>query len=115
LGWPGVLGNTDELLWDPAQLVQQESRASKLREWLHTLFGRLAPWAAEQLDAERIAWLRTLPQEWRQGSLLAAVHASPGDLWPAPMPDADDCTLAGCPGWKVHLCSVTLPRSYMQV
>lgn len=94
LEWPGVLGNTDELLWDPAQLVQQESRAPKLHEWLHTLFGRLAPWAAEKLGAERIAWLRTLPQEWRHGSLLA-VHASPGDPWAAPMPDADDGTLAG--------------------
>jgi putative phosphoesterase len=97
LGWPGVLGNTDELLWDPGQLAQQESRAPKLRDWLRTLFGRLAPWAEERLGAERIAWLRTLPGEWRQGSLLA-VHASPGDLWSAPMPDADDGTLTGTYG-----------------
>src|SRR5918911_2969051 len=92
LGWPGVLGNTDEMLWQPTLQQEQERRAPKLRTWLHTLFATLAPWAREQLGAERIAWLRTLSREWRHHDLLA-VHASPGDLWSAPMPDAPDRTL----------------------
>ena len=92
LGWPGVLGNTDEMLWEPALQEEQVRRAPKLRTWLHTLFATLAPWAREHLGAERIAWLRTLPREWRHHDLLA-VHASPGDLWSAPMPDAPDRTL----------------------
>jgi putative phosphoesterase len=92
LGWPGVLGNTDEMLWTPAALDEQERRAPKLHAWLHTLFAILAPWAREHLGAERIAWLRTLPREWRHHDLLV-MHASPGDLWSAPMPDADEHTL----------------------
>jgi predicted phosphodiesterase len=92
LGWPGVLGNTDELLWEPALLARQERRAPKLRAWLHTLFDTLAPWAQAQLGADRIAWLCALPRQWRSHDLLA-VHASPGDLWYAPMPTADDRTL----------------------
>src|ERR671932_1665523 len=78
LGWPSVLGNTDEMLWEPALQEEQERRAAKLRAWLHTLFATLAPWAREHLGSERIAWLRTLPREWRHHDLLA-VHASPGD------------------------------------
>jgi putative phosphoesterase len=97
LGWPGVLGNTDEMLWTPAALREQERRAPKLRTWLHTLFGLLAPWAREHLGAERIAWLRTLPREWRHHDLLV-MHASPTDLWSAPMPDADEHTLVATYG-----------------
>src|SRR5918912_491056 len=78
LGWPGVLGNTDEMLWEPA--LQQEQERPSL------------PWAREHLGAERIAWLRTLSREWRHHDLLA-MHASPGDLWSAPMPDAPERTL----------------------
>jgi putative phosphoesterase len=99
LGWPGVLGNTDEMLWEPSRQEEQERRAPKLRAWLHTLFATLAPWAREQLGAERIAWLRTLPREWRHHDLLA-VHASPGDLWSAPMPDAQDRTLVDTYGGR---------------
>jgi len=94
LGWPGVLGNTDEMLWQPSLQGEQERRAPKLRAWLHILFGTLAPWAREHIGAERLAWLRTLPREWRlQDQALLAVHATPGDLWSAPMPEADEHTL----------------------
>jgi putative phosphoesterase len=99
LGWPGVLGNTDEMLWEPALQEAQERRAPKLRAWLHTLFVTLAPWAREQLGPRRIAWLRTLPHEWRHHDLLA-VHASPGDLWSAPMPDAQERTLVDTYGGR---------------
>jgi hypothetical protein len=44
------------------------------------------------IGPDRLAWLQTLPQEERIDDLLL-VHASPGDLWRAPMPDADDATL----------------------
>src|SRR4051812_31254175 len=54
LGWPGMLGNTDEMLWEPALQQEQERRASKLRTWLRTLFATLAPWAREHLGAHRI-------------------------------------------------------------
>ena len=89
LGWPGVAGNTDEMLWDPSVRAEQERRAPKLRSWLDVLFGVLAPWALERLGDERLRWLRSLERERREGRLLI-VHASPTDLWRAPMPDAGD-------------------------
>jgi hypothetical protein len=57
------------------------------------LFHHTAPATAEMLGEERIAWLKTLPTEWRHEEMVV-LHASPGDLWRAPMPDADDETLA---------------------
>ena len=44
----------------------------------------------EQLGEERIEWLRRLPAEHHEDDLAGLVHASPGDLWRAPSPDADD-------------------------
>ena len=93
LSWPSVIGNTDEMLWDGTALTVLEQRAPKLRGWLEVLFGVLCPWAREQLGEERVQWLRALPLEWR-GSGVRVLHASPADLWRAPMPDADDAELA---------------------
>ena len=40
-------------------------------------------------------WLKGLPQEWLSDDHSAAVlHASPGDLWKAPLPDAGDRAFA---------------------
>lgn len=89
LGWPGVAGNTDEMLWDASVRAEQERRAPKLTAWLDVLFGTLGPWAAERLGEERIAWLRGQPLEQRRGG-VRMVHATPGDLWRAPLPDAED-------------------------
>jgi putative phosphoesterase len=89
LGWPSVVGNTDEMLWDQSARAEQARRAPKLVSWLRVLFDTLAPWAKERLGEDRIRWLQSLPREWRTGDLLL-VHASPDDTWRAPMPDADD-------------------------
>jgi len=92
LAWPGLVGNTDQMLWEPAARAEQEQRAPRLRSWLDVLFGVLGPWAAERLGDDRLAWLRSLPAE-RRAADLRVVHASPGDLWRAPMPDAEDSLL----------------------
>jgi putative phosphoesterase len=92
LGWPGIVGNTDELLWRPEELAVQEQRAPKLQGLLRLLFNEYAPATRELLGEERIAWLHGLPAEWRDGE-LAVVHASPGDLWRAPQPNAEDAEL----------------------
>jgi predicted phosphodiesterase len=97
LGWPGLTGNTDEMLWEPAVRAEQERRAPKLRPWLEVLFDVLAPWAAERLGADRVAWLRSLPAE-RLEAGVRVLHASPGDVWRAPMPDATDDELAATYG-----------------
>ena len=97
LGWPGVVGNVDELLWRPEEHASQRQRAPKLHDLLGVLFEQHAPATRELLGTERIAWLRTLPCEWREHD-LTVVHARPGDLWHAPLPDADDAQLASTYG-----------------
>lgn len=97
--WLGVLGNTDELLWRSEELESQLQRAPRLERLLRVLFEDLAPATRELLGKERLEWLEGLPSEWR-GEGICLVHASPGDLWRAPMPDADPSDLqeayAGC-------------------
>ena len=97
LGWQGVLGNADELLWRDEARAEQRERAPKLGAWLDVLFDRYAPHTRELLGDERVGWLRGLPERLGRGA-LTVVHAAPGDLWRAPMPDADDDTLVATYG-----------------
>jgi predicted phosphodiesterase len=97
LGWPGIMGNTDELLWRPQQRAVQERNAPKLRSLLRLLFDECAPVTRELLGDERVAWLRQLPAEYREDG-LALVHASLGDLWRAPPPGAADTELSSTYG-----------------
>lgn len=89
LGWPGVVGNTDELLWEPGERARQEERAPKLSSLFAVLFDLYAPATRERLGPERLEWLRGLPAEQRQDGVLL-LHAAPGNLWRAPMDDATD-------------------------
>jgi len=89
LGWPGVVGNTDEVLWRPQEQQRQEAIAPKLGSLLSLIFEQYAPATRELLGEERVAWLRELPAQQRLEDLVL-VHAAPGDLWRAPLPDADD-------------------------
>jgi predicted phosphodiesterase len=97
LDWPGVVGNVDDLLWNPGQLQVQLDRAPKLAKLLHLLFETYAPATRALLGEERLAWLRDLPGEHREDD-IRVLHASPGDLWRAPMPDAPDGELLGTYG-----------------
>ena len=89
LGWPGVVGNTDEVLWRPEIRSELEQQMPKLGPLLRLIFDGYAPATRELLGEERIAWLRELPEERREGELLL-LHAGPGDLWRAPLPEATD-------------------------
>lgn len=80
LGWPGIVGNTDEVLWGGMSRVPEPVRP-QFRAMTHA--------TAELLGSQRVEWLSQLPWEWRHEDLLL-VHASPGDLWDAPMPDANE-------------------------
>jgi putative phosphoesterase len=93
LGWPGVLGNTDEVLWRPEEQARQRRLAPKLHPLLRLIFDEYAPATVDRLGEERVAWLRALPAEHRVENVVL-VHAAPGDLWRAPMPDAEDDELA---------------------
>jgi putative phosphoesterase len=93
LGWEGIVGNTDELLWRPEERAVQERNAPKLRDLLRVLFEDYSPATRELIGEERVEWLRRLPTEHREDDLVM-LHASPGDLWRAPLPDAEDSMLA---------------------
>jgi putative phosphoesterase len=89
LGWPGVVGNVDELLWRPEQREAREAEAPHRRPLFRLLFGSHADATREMLGRQRIGWLRTLPREHRIGEVLV-MHASPRALWQAPLARASD-------------------------
>jgi predicted phosphodiesterase len=91
LGWPGVAGNTDEMLFAPESLPQFASRAPHLQA-LWSAIQEQAAWNCAALGEERLAWLRALPRVHVHAP-MALVHASPGSLWLAPAPEADDTEL----------------------
>jgi putative phosphoesterase len=93
LGWPGVVGNTDEALWRAEEQAHQEQLAPKLGALLRLIFQEYALATTALLGEERVAWLRELPARQRVEDLVL-VHAAPGDLWRAPMPDAEEQELA---------------------
>jgi len=92
LGWPGVRGNTDEMLWSPESLAEYAAANPKLAAILALVQGTIAPTLA-RIGEDRLRWLARLPGLYSQEG-LSLVHASPGDLWrPPPMPDAGDAEL----------------------
>src|SRR6266567_3238230 len=99
-GWPGVLGNTDELIVDASTRAEQERRAPKLRDWLEVLYDTLGPWARSRLRDEQFRWLAGLPREWRSQELVL-LHAARADLWRAPTQEASDDELRAYYGdWR---------------
>jgi predicted phosphodiesterase len=88
LGWPGVAGNTDEMLFRPESLEEfaSQSSASAL---IWEALREMAPATRLKLGAERLAWLRKLLRSRFEGP-IGLVHASLGDLWRAPAPEATD-------------------------
>jgi putative phosphoesterase len=91
-GWKGVLGNTDEMLWDDSARPALEASAPKLKPLFKVLFDLSGPATKKMIGPSRLEWLRALPTELRHDNLLL-MHASPGNLWRAPMDTVDDAEL----------------------
>ena len=89
LNWPGVCGNTDEMLWRPELLADLELKAPSKHGLRRVLFHDIAPATRELLGEERLAWLRSSPTQW-SGDDITVIHASPDNLWRAPLADASD-------------------------
>jgi len=88
LGWQGVRGNTDQMLWAPDDLPQLAARHPRLAPILHA-FQEMIPATQATIGEERLCWLKALPD--RQSVVgVTVVHASPNDLWRAPMEKASD-------------------------
>lgn len=91
-GWKGVLGNTDEMLWDTSARPALEASAPQLKPLFKVLFELCGPMTTKMIGPSRLAWLRTLPTEVKHEN-LALMHAGPGNVWRAPMDTADDADL----------------------
>jgi predicted phosphodiesterase len=82
LGWPGVCGNTDEMLFAPNRLTEFAATMPQLA----AIFRRVAdtiPWTVANLGAARLRWLEKLSMRYVRDE-LTLVHASPDDCWRAP-------------------------------
>jgi putative phosphoesterase len=82
LGWAGVLGNTDEMLWDPGSL-QAFANGSPAMQPLLPIIEEMAAHTREKLGAERLAWLSSLPRIQVHES-MALVHATRDTTWKVP-------------------------------
>jgi putative phosphoesterase len=86
LGWPGVVGNTDEVFWSLDGLHELFAKQPKLQGLLGIIEEQVAANRAAVGD-ERIAWLKSLPRRHSHEG-ITIVHASPESLWQSPMLEA---------------------------
>jgi Icc-related predicted phosphoesterase len=91
LGWPGVVGNTDEMLFKPESLKEFASQSPTLQP-LFAAIEDMATAAREWLGEDRLAWLSGLPRIQIHDP-VALVHASSESRWRAPAPEASDAEL----------------------
>ena len=91
LGWPGVAGNTDEMLFRPESLREFASQSPNLRAILPAI-EEMAAATRAALGEARLDWLRGLPRIQAHGP-VALVHASPSSSWRAPGPQASNAEL----------------------
>jgi hypothetical protein len=74
LGWQGVVGNTDEMLFRPDSLTEFASQLPQLQS-LWAVIEDMAEATREVLGEERLAWLSALPRVQIYGS-MALVHTT---------------------------------------
>jgi predicted phosphodiesterase len=83
-GWKGVLGNTDEMLWDNSARPAQEASSPKLKPLFRVLFDLCGPATQKMIGESRLEWLRRLPPDLRFENAghenLVLMHASPGNV-----------------------------------
>jgi diadenosine tetraphosphatase ApaH/serine/threonine PP2A family protein phosphatase len=91
LGWPGVIGNTDEMLARPETLEDFAGKSSAPSS-LWNVIREMAAATRQALGDERIAWLGQLPRMQTEGP-MALLHASPESTWKAPAAEASDAEL----------------------
>jgi len=89
LAWPGVIGNTDELLAKPETLEEVAKRGTPEVQPMWSAIRELAAATRERLGEARLAWLRDLPRIQRHDT-FTLVHASPESAWMGPNPEWTD-------------------------
>jgi putative phosphoesterase len=88
MNWPGVYGNTDEMLWMPHR-VSETLQAPQLHRIRDLVLTHTIPATLNAIGDERLAWLRALPRRWSDGD-LSVVHARPDDVWQITHANASD-------------------------
>lgn len=91
LGWPGVLGNTDEMLFRPEALTEFAVRLPQLSA-MFAIIEEMAAFTRDKLGPERLAWLAALPRVHIEPP-IALVHATPDSCWRSILPEATDADL----------------------
>lgn len=91
LNWPGVLGNTDEILFRPESLEIFASQ-SKAPASIWAMIREVAASTRAALGPDRLAWLSQLPMRQIHAP-IALVHATPESCWQVPSPNATDAEL----------------------
>jgi putative phosphoesterase len=87
-GWKGVRGNMDEMLCRPETLSDVRARHPRLSPIL-LAFEEMIPATIARLGDERLRWLDALPLRLTVED-VTVIHASPTDLWRAPLGTARD-------------------------
>lgn len=88
MNWPGVYGNTDEMLWMPHR-VSETLNAPHLHRIRDLVLTHTIPATLTAIGDERVAWLRALPRRWSENG-VTVVHSVPDDVWPAVPANASD-------------------------
>ena len=91
LGWPGVLGNADEIYTRPESL-NDFARQSSAPQSLWTAVRERATATSKILGKDRISWMCSFPQ-LQISDRFAVVHASPESVWRSPGCEASDSEL----------------------
>jgi putative phosphoesterase len=88
LGWPGVRGNTDEMLWRRDR-VEETLAAPHFASLKKMILTHVIPTTLEAIGDDRRAWLQSLPLVWSHEG-VAVTHAAPDDAWRSPGVKASD-------------------------
>lgn len=91
LGWPGVMGNTDEMLFRP-ETLEDFVATSRAPASVWSVVRENASATRAALGEDRLAWMASLPRVIRHEA-FALVHASPDDVWRSPNHEATDAEL----------------------
>jgi putative phosphoesterase len=94
LGWKGIIGNTDEMLIKPASLNAYAEKFPALQA-MFSVIGEMASWTRDRLGQSRLDWISRLDTTISTED-VTLLHASPGDLWKAPLPGATAEELQSC-------------------
>ena len=91
LDWPGVMGNTDEMLIQPDSLEEFASQSSAPPA-LWNMIRQVASVTRSLLGEERLMWFSKLPRVETQAD-FALVHATPESCWRTLPTEATDAAV----------------------